>query len=343
MRKLLLLATFIISSMTWAAPNVVLLSSLDTPKIWYHSKKWKIEKTLNKIFYKRFKNSGLNIVIKEKVDQETLRKELLNPNNIAVFWVSHAKDSQQISSGVSSDAAIVDYYGVDVKNHFKNIHPNMRYVGLVGCNAANLLKEYREQGHYNSNKDLYIHSFDKKVDARIGLRKSIRKSAKKIGKLKKRLLATPRVIGFSSVFNEFNSNRACLETQKGFKVAVTRELTEDAPAAAVKINNKILHVFASAQAGDIQNAEIYVQPNLDNINRNSFKVTIDTNLFSGMKKLYLGDFDFSSSWNGKWKIFAKRDGTPLGVTKNLYRFIGKTPELEAQESFRPYECIEETK
>jgi hypothetical protein len=325
--------------MATARPNVVLLSSLETPKIWYHSKKWKIEKTLNKIFYKRFKKSGLNIIIKEKVDQETLRKELLNPKNIAVFWVSHAKDNQDITSGVSSDAAIVDYYGVDVKDHFKNIHPNMRYVGLVGCNAKNLLQEYRDEGHYSNNKDLLIHSFDKKVDARIGLRKSIRKSAKQIGKLKKRLLATPRVIGYASVFDEFNDSKACMSTQKGFKINVTRELKEDSPVVAIKAQDKILHVFPQGKAGDIQNAEVYIQAPLAEISRNTFKITVDTNLFSNMTKLYLGNFDFNADWNGDWKIFAKRNGIPLGVSKNLYRYKGQTPTSEDLSEFRPYECL----
>lgn len=340
MKKIVLLASILISALASATPNVVLLSSLETPKIWYHSKKWKIEKSLNKIFYKRFKKSGLNIIIKEKVDQQILREELLNPNNIAVFWVSHAKDSQQISDGVSSDAAIVDYHGVDVKNHFKNIHPNMRYVGLVGCNAKELLEEYRSEGYYSNNKDLLIHSFDKKVDARIGLRKSIRKSAKQLGKLKKRLLASPRVIGFQDILTDFETNPACLVKQSGFKISVRRELKEEAPAVAIKIDDQILHVFAQAKAGEVQEAEIFVQPKLNEMSRNSFKVTVDTNLFVGMEKLYLGDFEFSSDWNGKWKLFAKRDGTPLGVTKNLYRYTGQTPMIHQLEEFQPYECLE---
>ncbi len=343
MKKILFLLFIALNTLATVRPNVVLLSSLDTPKIWYHSNKWKIEKTLNKIFYKRFKKSGLNIVIKEKVDQETLRTELMNPKNIAVFWVSHAKDEQVLSGGISSDAAIVDYYGVDVKSHFKNIHPNMKYVGLVGCNAKNLIQKYRDEGNYADNKDLEVHSYDKKVDARIGLRKSIRLSAKHIGKLKKRLLATPQVIGFKTVFEEFENNKSCNIKKSGFKVEITRELKEDSPVVAVKSNDKILHVFAQGKAGDIQKAEVFFQPSSKEITKNTFKLSVDTNLYSSLTKLYLGDFSFDSSWNGNWKLFAKRDGTPLGVTKNLFRYKAQLPSNIDKEEFSPYECLKLSK
>lgn len=346
MKSILCLLLLTISAHVFASkPNVVLLSSLKTPKIWYHSDSWKIEESLHKIFKNRFKSSDYNLVMKMDVDQIVLKEELQNPNNIAIFWVSHAKDNQQISNGISSNAAIVDIHGNDVKDLFKNIHPNIRFLGMVGCNARSLMNGYIEEGYYKNSTNLKIYSFDKKVDARSGLRKAIRKSAPQLGELKRRRPShrsrtSPfyaRVQSTQEILDSFESDRSCEKLHKGYPVVVTRTLEEDSPAVAVKIQEEILHLFPAGISGDVQEAIIYLKDQ-ESITRNDLKMTVDTNKFTPSNKLYLGHFEFSMEWNGDWKIFAKKDGTPLGVSKNLYRYRGEYPSEEYIVEYQKYKC-----
>ena len=98
----LLFPLFLLSFMASASqkPRVVLLSSLKTPKIWYHSKDWKIEKPLKNIFHQAFDETDYEVIIKERVEPGELREELLNPLNMAVFWISHAAGLSSSSSGI---------------------------------------------------------------------------------------------------------------------------------------------------------------------------------------------------------------------------------------------------
>lgn len=340
MKKFILSFIFICINALASTPNVVLLSSIDTPRIWYHSQKWEIEQSLELIFKNRFNDSGYNLVIKSKVDQHTLRNELSNPKNIAVFWVSHSAGGSTISDGISSKSAIVDYYGKDVKDLFKDIHPNIRFLGLVGCNAKSVIKEYEDKGYYNDSSSLKIHAFNKKVDARVGLRTSIKKSASQLGEIDKRFLSYPKIYSTPSVVESFNNDTSCKKLSSGFKVNLTRHAHSDAPAIAVKSQGNILALLPAIKKGQETSQEFFVENTADTIHA-SFKFSLDSNIHYSPKKLYLGEFDIQAAWDGDWNVFARRDGEPLGVTKNLYRYTGKMPSIEYASSYQKYMCLDD--
>jgi hypothetical protein len=337
MIRLILLTLFSLAALA-QTPNVVLLSSVDTPKIWYHKKDWRIEKTLNKIFKNRFKKSGYNIVIKDRVTQVELRKELNNPNNIAVYWVSHAAGTTSSTDGIGSNGAIVDFYGKDVKDLFKRVHPNIKHLALVGCNARGIINKFKKDGYYKNNKDLTITSFKKKIDARIGLRKAARKAEDVLGRLKKRFLSYPQIVDTQNYIEDFYTQRSCEITVPSFPVKVTRYAKEDTPSVALKGNNDIFAVLPSLKAGESYTTEIYIP--VETFNKRKFKLIVDSNIYATSEKQYLGEFELETSWDSSWKLFAKRDGTPLGITSNLYILKGERPSQEDIVEQQFFTCFE---
>ncbi|EQC46905.1 hypothetical protein [Bacteriovorax sp. Seq25_V] len=336
--KFISILLFFLLSLNVFAARVVLLSSVETPKIWYHSKDWKIEDSLEKIFHKSFKKSGYEIIIKEKVDQQTLWEELHNPDNIALFWVSHAKAESQLANGITNDAAVVDYFGNDVKDLFRSVHPNMRYLGLIGCNAKSLLQTFKENGDYNSNPNLITHSFDKKIDARKGLRQSIKNSAKSLGIYKKNRKKDGFIYSTPSILSLFSENRMCEQETSVYEVKITRTSDVDVESVAVKVNSKVLAILPAMSANDIQDVKVFIPSSIVST-KHDLKITIDSNKYYSATRLDLGQFDFQAvNFIGNWKLFAKKDGTPIGITKNLYQYKGKVPEIESTTLKSLYQC-----
>ncbi len=313
MKVIYLFILFISLSTNALAARVVLMSSLDTPRIWYHKKDWEIERPLKKIFKKHFEGSGYEVVIKEKVDQVTLWKELQNPENLAIFWVSHAKGQAQIGAGINSESAVVDYYGNDVKDLFKTVHKNLRYLGVVGCNAKEMLESFTKNGYYKNNKKLVTHSFDKKVEVRRGLRRSIKYSANALGHYKNTFGPGGRIDIESELLEDFQSYNNENKDSKFFEINYERFSQVDSESVAIKVNGLVLDVLESQKAGELSKGTLKLPHDLD-----PRKITVDSNRFYSNKKLDLGEFIFVSR-EMSWKPFAKRDGTPIGATRNIYR------------------------
>ncbi len=349
MKTLTILLLIILGAFADAKPNVVLISSLDTPDIWFHSDDWEIEKPLKKIINKGFKDTDYNIVVIEKATPTQLRNELLNPNNIALFWVSHAAGSSNVASGVMSSSAVVDYYFNDVKVLFTEVHPNMKFLGLVGCNAQGTIEKFYEEGHYANNPSLQIHSFDKKVDARTGLKKSIKESSPKLGFLKQRAYKFPTgsrrvryrdlpiIIEEQDAITNFYETQVCNLQYRGHKVSVTRELEKDADQAALLMNDKLMGYFEAAKAGESQTIDVYI-PNEFLTSTAKLKFKIDSLKFFSKERVELGRLSFESDFSGRWELFARRNGEPLGYTSNLYRYKGTINELEATQ-YSKFNCL----
>lgn len=336
--RTLLLALLFISSNIYAA-RIVLLSSLDTPKIWYHSKDWEIEESLEKIFDKRLKNTKAEIIKIEKASAIDLWTELHNPDNLAVFWLSHAKDETSVATGIASEAAIVDYYGVDVKEVIQTIHPNIFYFGLIGCNAESIIKKNSEAGMYSDNPNLKIHSFNKKIDARKGLRKSIDTMADHLGKLEKKFLKSPKVILSNSTLDKFKNNQICEKKFPAHKITVQRKAeTTDLPAVAIKVQDYIVEYLPAQKANTNSEFDIYLSKDIKSIN--DLKITVDSNQFNTSTKIDLGEFEFfSDSIEGNWKVFSKPDGSVIGTTKNLFKYKGSIPLDDNRIEFQKYKCL----
>lgn len=325
-------------------PNVVLLTSLETPRIWYRPKGWKVDGRLEEIFKKHFTKSGYNIVVKHGVDFHELRKQLHNPNNIAVYWASHAAGTSNGTTGAGSAGAVLSINGKDVKDIFKSVHPNIRFLGLVGCDGQGILDEIARQGHYRYNPNLMTHSFTKKIDARRGLKKSLKASVNQLGYVKKRLiiLRKKRLWRYDFYGNKdlltVNNHFHCGK-EDGFLIKGTRTLAQDSMSITVRNSTGLLKVLPAGKAGDVQEFQFYI-PYHPDITRTDFKISVDSMIYFGKDQVYLGEFDFSSDWGLNWRVFAKPDGTVLGYTKNLYLPRGVLPTHVDLQTYKELSCNE---
>ncbi|MFG1493605.1 hypothetical protein [Halobacteriovorax sp. ZH4_bin.1] len=338
--------TFVSAHFTYAQdvkPNVVLLTSLETPRIWYKPKGWKIDPKLEKIFKKHFDKSGYNIVVKHSVDFHELRRQLHNPNNIAVFWASHAAGTSQNTTGSNNMGAVLSINGKDVKDLFKSVHPNIRYLGLVGCDAEGILNEISREGHYRYNPNLITHSFTKKIDARKGLKKSLKASVGQLGYTKKRLFFLRKK---SLIFrHDFYGREDLLKVnnyfhcakENGYLVKGVRTLTQDSMEVAITNSQGILKILPAAKAGDRQEFQFYL-PYHPEFARRDMKINVDSLIYFGEERKYLGEFEFETDWGTDWRVFAKPDGTVLGVTKNLYLPRGSLPSIDDVQTYKELSC-----
>ena len=298
-------------------PRVVLLSSLETPRIWYHSSSWKIEKPLRNIFKRAFSKTEYDIVIKERVTPKQLREELLNPLNIALFWVSHSAGSTSSRTGINKKGIILDYYSHNVASLFKEVHPNLRYLALVGCDAKSLLESYESEGLYRDSKKLKLFSFDKKVDARRGLRKAIRDSERSLGRLKKKI--RPVIDDETSIVDDFTDNYQCRYEEEVAQFEFVRTTKNKAQPALLKLNGYPLHVFEDLTDEREQVVRVNVPTRMIKF---PMKLSLDSLKDFARQKIDLGLLEIrSQDIDGQWSLFSRANGTPVGVSRNLYRLL----------------------
>ncbi len=98
-----------------------------------------MQKEIEELFINRFKNSGYRILVQHNVDQLKLYNILHDSQNIALFFVEHSKKE---SFGIN------DYQNNNILPIFKDIHPNMRFLGLISCNTERIFKTFLDNSTY---------------------------------------------------------------------------------------------------------------------------------------------------------------------------------------------------
>ena len=144
------------------------LDELNESRSWYRKKSETGLDELVRIFTERMKPLGFETKVITNASALDLSTALQSPTTGALFWVGHA--SRNINSeGLSFRGVVVDAGGNDVSRLFRKVHENIRWIGLVGCNAKSIIDEFRSQGSYRNNPILNIDSPDGLVLASKGL------------------------------------------------------------------------------------------------------------------------------------------------------------------------------
>ncbi|MEK7691881.1 MAG: hypothetical protein AAB425_12780, partial [Bdellovibrionota bacterium] len=157
-------------------PTVLLLTSLDAsaggPKVFWLKKFYKnYNSKLERIFRETFAETGYDIVVKHNVDRFGINQELARPEYVGVFWLSHgAPVSMNPAPGIVVEPRLVDVSGFDMKDMFRSINPNVRWLSIVAC-KSNVIIEKKIQ--LADNPELQVHGFDNLTDARKGLKSAI--------------------------------------------------------------------------------------------------------------------------------------------------------------------------
>ena len=163
---LIIVSTFSIQAFgTYAGQKAYLLIAQDLDELnggrsWYFHRKGETRlDELVRFFTQRIGPMGFETEVITNATAFDLSKALQSPTTGALFWVGHA--SQNINSeGLSFQGVVVDSLGNDVSQLFRNVHENIRWIGLIGCNAKSIIDEFRSQGSYKNNPVLTIDSPD---------------------------------------------------------------------------------------------------------------------------------------------------------------------------------------
>ena len=90
--------------------------------------------------FKQSYNHSLPLTVFQNATQEDLYRETHNPENKALFWISHA-NSFGAEAGLGQEDMILDSEGTNVKDLLQNVHPNLNLLAVLGCNALPILKK----------------------------------------------------------------------------------------------------------------------------------------------------------------------------------------------------------
>ncbi len=175
MKTLSILFWFLFSLTSWGqSPKVVMLTSLMDTKLLNRSTNAKLEKAIEKSFTENFKMTSLEIEVHHLTTPKTLWQILNDETVVGIFWVSHAKEGRPITDSLTDPGTVRDAFGNDVKKFFKRTTPNLKFLGLIGCEGEAILREFQTQNLYHP--DLALFSFPKKVDALKGLKAALKAS-----------------------------------------------------------------------------------------------------------------------------------------------------------------------
>jgi hypothetical protein len=326
MRFLFFVFFLLFSFSVIASSKVAILISIENSdhRPFYRSKDWSLSQDLRQFFERKMGTTPFEIVFFEQATQEVLYRELSNPDNIALFWISHATSFNSRESGLSFDDTIIDSEGHNVREIFQHIHPRLKYLSVLGCKAGPILNKIKKAGFYKNNKDLILYAKDKNIFAKKEIKHSI--------------------LDFKNRFTSIeNEPTLCIE-RKGLPLKITRTIPQDSASKGIETSLKILHqgkllgLFPKGKSGDVQSLIVYLSA--ENISKPSdLKIIMDSGMVSKDKKLLLGILNIQSEdFTGPWEPFTDSNGDILGVTQNIYRYRGPIEPLLSPKSYYPFVC-----
>jgi hypothetical protein len=260
-------------------------------------------KHLEKKFNKAFANSGHSLVIHHKTDPKTLYQIMTSEQTEAVIWVSHAAGEQELKPGFKAEDIILDNWGNDVKNFFTLVPKNLKFLGLVGCQAQKIVDGFRARGNYDSRPDLQIMGFEKKVRLYSAFDKTIETAAKFLA-------------GQSSANSEspFSSS---------ITFNITRESFEESPslqAGWLEVGDQVLAFLDVNEVSVTGSVDEVVFNKIERKNMKFFRAKSETSVDESMGKLVI-----APEMNiGSWTLFAK-DGRPIGGKDQQLYVYKKNP------------------
>ncbi len=314
---------FLFTTQLLATPaQVVLLTSLETPKIWFHDKDWDVTETVERRFKKSFSKSGYNIKIIHEATAEDLSTQLKNSQNKGVFWVSHSNVVQEVGLGVEVPDLIYTIDKVDVKNIFQKIHPNIKFLAMIGCRGKSLFDKFKAQGFYKNNPNLKLFAFKKKVDPRKGIRTALKASIGVLGQKGNFRISNFRLPNIITNEQQRSYQEHLCQQEKLITLQVKRQSNSGLSAGSLIIDGRFIALLPATKKS-LQEQTIQIPVKF--FNKTKKKKIIFKKIDASSAQL--GLLSFYSSEPISWRFFSKRDGTPIGKNENLYIFKGDKTEL----------------
>lgn len=292
--RLFVLFILLFASFSAAAGEIVLMTSLKLSgrNVRYMEKK----------FRKAFADSGHELVIHHMTDPRTLYTVMTSEKTEAAIWVSHAAGEQELGPGFKAEDIILDIWGNDVKNFFTLVPANLKFIGLVGCQAQKIINGFTERGNYVNHPDLEIMSFDKKVRLYSAFKKTL-----KAAKVSLSRPEAPRTIGSGKI--DFVIERSSYENSPTLQ------------PAWLEVGDQVLAFFDLDQTSPLNETSIAenVFNQIERKNMKLFRARSQTSVNDSLGTLMIKPLENV----GSWKLFG-RDGRPIGG-KDQQLYVFKKP------------------
>lgn len=245
--------------------------------------------------------AGHKIIQIDKADLETLYQYLNSPDTFALFWVGHGAYSKaKKGKAVAFTPILLDHQKKNIAPVFKKVHPNIKFLGIIGCNSSQILNMDTK-----ANAELGYYLPKKKVVARWGVRRAIRRFRSHIKR---------------------NSNFTYQENMQstGHKVTISRIASNNKSSLLVFAGDTLLGIMPEAASGEEQIQDFFIpQGSKKIIVRSGHNPFEDTD--------YFGEITIKS-----WNLFARADGTPFGTNERIFMYKGAKQDLGPLESYFTY-------
>lgn len=282
-------------------PKIVLLTSLNLTSmqpVFFKERYRTFNLKLEEQFREFFKNKNYRLDVTHFARQDEVWKAVSSGENAAVILLAHAGNIADQNVGIQR-AALVDLYGYDMTPVLQGVHPQMRFLSVIGCNYKHHLDQLIGQSH----SGLSTLFFDNKVGPEEGLKKTLLA-------LEKALNAPPRK-AFS-----LQQNSASFILQIKRKVPAEENEVYHPPVRIESSQGKVLGVFPRALPGEEQMIRISLPDKPKKL-----IVTAGNNPFVTPEDLRLGEFTFESSLlPGNWIVFADGSGQAFGTVSHIYHY-----------------------
>jgi hypothetical protein len=103
---------------------------------------------------------NFEVVIVREARARDLAAALARPETVGLIWIGHSMSNDRT---IVADK-IADAEGNDVQSIFSLVTSNLRYLGVVGCQAKPILDRFRSKGAFAHAEHLVISSYEDRVE-----------------------------------------------------------------------------------------------------------------------------------------------------------------------------------
>lgn len=296
--------------------EIVLLSSVELPRapnLFYLPEYYATHQDrLEAAFRKVFSGYDYDVRVVRRANASDLSAVLKSARSVAVFWLGHSGGP----NGVISD---ID--GLDVKAVLGDIHPNVRFFGLVGCQGEQILTALREQGKLGGRPDLRTFAFDKKVTDRKALIQAAKASLT--------TLRSP----------EIASGYSCTaETRRGFALKIERINGHESLPVTVETRDQLLATFPPGRFNEVQTSYAWID---SPPSKNNWKIILRSGADANAEidPSWLGSITIEAPGNDvSWSRFQNGDGKAIGGNFHTYLVRGQLPTADDATEHASHSC-----
>lgn len=346
-RRVLGVLAFLSSAVALAStpkPTIVLLTAVDPAAgkpFW--DPNWNSNAELEKIFrgevQKLPHSERFDLEVHHKVRAQDVWNAIQSPKNVAVFFVGHATQASAIQgqSAVSGENLIFDFEDRDVKDLFRALHPNLRFLGVVGCESGAIFDQYIQSGVYDDHPPFHVFAPHEIIDPFNTIFEGVNDNG-----LARAIQASKDDLANPAPF----ADPANCRTEKLLQLHITRSIPIGVAASSVqsvqiKTRSQMLALLPPAAPGAIQTVDVDLAVGAQALSPRDLTLTIDAGVSPAQPKsqVVLGSFVVSvSSSDVSWKPITGLDGTPMGVSENIYTVSGHIASLSAPLDLQRYSC-----